>query len=70
MNFLYPRQQLHVADVEINPRPHGPEHRHLCPGRAVHLKSDLHQVFDHLLNQLLVRTFLHRHNHKNSAPSF
>jgi hypothetical protein len=30
----------------------------------MHFKAHLHQVFDHLLNQPLIRAFLHCHNHK------
>ena len=69
MNFLHPRQQLEIANIKINPRPDRSQHGHPRPGRAVHFKSDLHQVLDHLLNQLLVRAFLHRHNHKNLSCS-
>src|ERR1700722_5001918 len=70
MNFLHPRQQLEIANIKINPRPDRSQHGHPRPRRAVHFKSDLHQVLDHLLNQLLVRAFLHRHNHKNLSIEF
>jgi DNA-binding response OmpR family regulator len=69
MDFLHPRQQFQVADIEIDPRSHRAQHGLPRPGRPVHLKPHLHQVLNHLLNLPLIRNILHRHNHKKTSAS-
>src|SRR5207302_9908554 len=70
VNFLDSRQQFKNANVEIDPRPDRAQHSHLRPGRAADLDSHLDEMLDHLLNERLIRAFLHRNNHRKSLLAF
>jgi hypothetical protein len=69
MDFLHSRQQFQVANIKIDSRSHRAQHGLSRPRRPVHLKPQLHQVLNHLLNLPLVRNVLHRNNHRKVSAS-
>ena len=63
MNVFNSGKNLEVAGIEIDARAHGGQHRLPLPGGAMHGETHPDQVFDHLLDLLIRRCFLHGNNH-------
>ena len=59
-----PGSTSRLRDVEIDARAHRAQHGLARAGGAVHGEAHPDQVFDHLLDLLFGRRFLHCNNHR------
>src|SRR5439155_25181120 len=69
MDFLYSGEHLQIARIKVHASAHGSQHRLASAGGAMHRKAHPDQVFDHLLDLLIGRGFLHGNDHKVSRSS-
>src|SRR5579864_7492200 len=63
VHLAHARQHLNIAHIEFTARSYCSQNGLACAGRAMHLKTHIDQVLDHLLDLLFRRLFLHCYDH-------